>query len=71
MGSKYKRDDSKKGQDSFDSLSRKLGKFKRDSKTKLQVLKGKQFYEKPSEIKKRKLTEAQRKNKRQQMLDSF
>ncbi|MEK9657179.1 MAG: hypothetical protein VW378_02250 [bacterium] len=52
-----------------DSLNRKLGKFKRDSKTKLINLRKKMYYEKPSDLKKQRFADAQRRTRSQQRED--
>ena len=52
-----------------DSLSRKLNKYKRDSKAKLMTLKNKRYYEKPSESKKKRLATAKSRTRTQQRED--
>jgi len=52
-----------------DNLSRKLHKFKRDSKVKLMSLKEKRYYEKPSESKKKRMASARSRTKTQQRED--
>lgn len=50
-------------------LNKKLHKFKRESKSKLIILKEKRYYEKPSESKKRRFADAQRRTRSQQRED--
>ena len=53
------------------TLDQLLGKFKRDSKETVILCKSKAFYEKPSEIKKRKIQAAKRRTRIEQQRDEL
>jgi len=53
------------------SLEQLLGKFKRDSKETILACKTKEFYEKPSNIRKRKVKAAKRRTRIEQQKDKL